>query len=354
MALLLSLFSPSLLLLLLLLLLSLSSHDFRPDRLFLLLSCHAIRVSLPKTPLMKEARKEGRGGGFFWSFQGPAAAVCVLLQRVCFDLSDPLFTKLLLLTSLYSLQPSQNIIIKKLLKKKPHHVKAWPTYIERGGGGTRAPCLLSYVHLLIHPSIHPLWWLHLSAHPSLMVYWWLVVHSSGHIHPSWCISTYCFSLRSSHSSLMVHSWLLVHSHDHIHPSWCIRGYWFTLMVTSIPHGASIAIASHFGCHIQFSWCIGGYCFTLVVTSIPHGALVAIGWLGWPHPSHIMHCWLLVYASDHIHSSWCIHWWLLVHTSDHIHSSWCIHWWLLVHTSDHIHSSWCIIHWWLLMAIVDSF
>jgi len=55
---------------------------------------------LPKTtPLMKEGRKEGRGGGggFFWSFQGAAAAaVCVLLQRVCFDLSDPLFTKLLL------------------------------------------------------------------------------------------------------------------------------------------------------------------------------------------------------------------------------------------------------------------
>jgi hypothetical protein len=51
--------------------------------------------------LMKEGRKEGRkdgkgGGGFFWSFQGAAAAVCVLLQRVCFDLSDPLFTKLLL------------------------------------------------------------------------------------------------------------------------------------------------------------------------------------------------------------------------------------------------------------------
>ncbi len=156
------------------------------------------------------------------------------------------------------------------------------------------PSIPPSLHPFIPPSIHPLWWLHLLPHPSLMVYWWLVVHSSGHIHPSWCISSgYCFSLCSSHSSLMVHLWLLVHSHGRIHPSWCIDGYCFTLVVTSNSHGASVAIGSlswytsiphgalvgllaDFGGHIHPTWCILGYWFTLVITSIPHGVLVAIG------------------------------------------------------------------------------
>ncbi len=125
-----------------------------------------------------------------------------------------------------------------------------------------------------------------------------------------------------------------HSSRHIHSSWCIHGCWFTLMVTFIPHGAFMAIGSLSWSHpslMVHRWLllhtpvitsnshgasVGGYCFTLMVTSIPHGALVAIGWLWWPHPSHMVHCWLLVYSSDHIHSSWCIsdYWFTLVITS----------------------------------------
>ncbi len=65
-----------------------------------------------------KGRKEGRkGGGFvlFWSFQGAAAvSLCVLLQRVCFDLSDPLFYQVTTHLSVLSLQSFP----KKFKKKK--------------------------------------------------------------------------------------------------------------------------------------------------------------------------------------------------------------------------------------------
>jgi hypothetical protein len=57
-----------------------------------------------------------------------------------------------------------------------------------GGGGTRAPCLLSYVHPLIHPSIH------LSIHPSLppslppTVFWWVL---------EWLTPVFPFKIRFS-------------------------------------------------------------------------------------------------------------------------------------------------------------
>ncbi len=277
-------------------------------------------MSLPKTPLMKEGRKEGKKRGFFLVISRTCCCCCLCTppESLFWLVRSSVYQVTTHLCTLSSL-PKTLLIIKKIKNYKKIILRlGLLTLEEEEEEQELLACFLMFIPSSIHPSIHPSFVVVAPLAPSI---------------PHGVLVASGFTLVATsipHGALVA---IAFHSGCRIHPSSCVCGYWFTLMVTSIPHGALVAIAFQSGCRIHPSWCVRGYRFTLMVTSIPHGAFVG----------------LLVYSCDHIHPSWCIsdYWFTLVipsipHGALFIDGYW---WLLLVHSSDHIHPSrhtngWC--------------